>query len=442
MNNQRIPPHDLEAERALLGAMLVAPHVIPDVAQHVTADSFYRPAYGHIFNAVLAVDAAGSERPDTVTVADHLRQHNLLDAAGGQEELLSLMAGTPSTSNAASYAALVARHHQARQLIAAAGEIAELGYTIDSDDAVDQAEQMIFRLAAQRLESGRQGGVVRLYDTLYGWADRMEAREQQGGLAGIATGFHELDGKLLGLQPGQLITVAGRPGMGKSQLGAAIASNIAAQGAPALLASVEMALEELQDRFIASHSKVSLTNIRSGRLTPRDWEMITEALPGFDMPLYIDAHPTITLMRLRHAARRVAAMHGGHLGVIVVDYMQLMASASRHDNREREVSEISRGLKILAGELHTPVVALAQLNRNVEMRAEKRPTLSDLRESGSIENDSDAVLLLFRDEYYRPDTPDKGVCEVIVAKQRNGPTGTVRLFFEANRGSFHNVVIP
>jgi replicative DNA helicase len=414
--------------------MLLSVDAVGIAAEMLRAEDFYRPAHGVVFGAICSLHARG-EAADAVTVLDYLRNSGLVDDIGGPAALISLQSNTPATSNAGRYAAIVADRSRARRLIAAAAEIAELGYTADdSRDAVEAAEAMVFGLA----DVARRGSATRLGDALMGHADLLEARALHDGPIGVPTGWADLDRALLGLHPGQLVCVAARPGMGKSAFAAALSANVARSGAPAVLVSCEMTLPELLDRYVAAEAVLDLQQIRSGKIPPKDWARVNHAFGSLaPLPVYLDDDPGASVLTIRSLARRVASKEQA-LGVVIVDYLQLLNTVGKVENRQVEVAQLSRGLKRLAMELEVPVVALSQLNRELEHRADKRPTLADLRESGAIENDSDVVMFLYRDEYYNRDSPDAGVVEVIVAKQRNGPTGTVKLVYEASRGTFRD----
>lgn len=439
MTAARTPPHDLSAEAAVLGAMLMSRDAIAAAAETATVEDFYKPAHGTLFAAICALEGRG-EPVDAVTVSAELAR------TGGSEQvpdnaLTTLMADAPGTRNAGHHARMVADLSLLRRLIGAAAEINELGYgpTDNVADVVDQAEALVFALAS----AGRLREDLRtLGSTLGEWYDRMEARAEGGELAGVPTGWSDLDDMLLGLHPGQLVTIAGRPGMGKSALAAWLSAQVAAATGPVLVVNVEMSLAELQDRYVASSATVDLQQVRRAAMSPADWDRIHAAVGRLEgLPLYVEAVPDASLLTIRALARRAASKHGGQLALVIVDYLQLVTppARGRHENRQVDVAEISRGLKRLALELGVPVVALAQINRGVEARSDKRPMLADLRESGAVENDSDVVAFLYRDEYYDPMSDDRGVLEVIVAKQRNGPTGTVRLAYDARYGRISNL---
>ncbi len=433
----RVPPHDLQAEESLLGAMLLSRDAIVDAVDICTEADFYKPAHGHLFEAVCSLYSQG-EPADPVTVADELRRAGLLDATGGPAALVSLQANTPAITNAARYARIVEEHAILRRLIGVAGEIAELGYAVPDDvgAAVDQAEARVFEVAQRRARDS----VAPLRDLLESTLDHLEALYARGeAITGVPTGFTDLDERLAGLQPSNLVIVGARPSTGKT----AFALNLVAHAAstanqPVLLFSLEMSHHEIAQRLLCAEARVDATRMRNGRLLDADWPKIQHAMGRLgDAPIFVDDNPNVTLLDIRGRARRLKSREG--LAMVVIDYLQLMTGRSRAENRQVEVSEISRGLKILARELEVPVVALSQLSRNVEMRADKRPVLADLRESGSLEQDADVVLFLYRDELYNPESPDRGTAEVIVSKHRNGPTGVARLAFLEHYTRFANM---
>ena len=432
----RVPPHNLDAERSALGSMLLERSAIDEVATTVTADDFYAPAHGHIFDAIVGLH--GQARPvDAITVIDELRRRGLLDAAGGEVAVSELMSAPAAISHATAYADSVADRAVLRRMISVGGEIAEIGYSDPADvaAAVDEAEALLFALATDE----RRRGARQIAAGVDHWLDRLVERQTSGAIAGVPTGLHDLDDLLLGLQPGQLITIAGRASMGKTAVAVGIALHAARESYPTLLVSLEMTEDEIVGRLVAADGKIDSTAIRSAQVSPRDWARLIDTTDRVrQLPLWIEDGSSQTIMSIRAAARRVASKAGG-LALIVVDYLQLVDAVGKVSNREQAVAEVSRGLKRLAGEMAVPVVALSQLNRAVENRADKRPALADLRESGAIENDSDVVILLFRDEYYRPDSPDKGILELIVAKQRNGPVGTAKVAWISHYGAIANM---
>jgi replicative DNA helicase len=435
----RVPPHNLQAEESLLGAMLLSRDAIAAVAEvRLHPDDFYKPTHGHIYDAIERLYERG-DPADPVTVAEELRRDGLLDAIGGSATLVSLQAGTPATSNAQRYARIVEEHSLLRRLIGVAGEIAEMGYSVPDDvtDAVDRAEAMVFEVAQHRVADT----LAPLRELLSANLDRLEALYERGeSITGVPSGYLDLDEQLSGLQPSSLVVVGARPAMGKTSFALGIAAHAALEARkPVLLFSLEMGHLEITQRLLCSEARVDATRMRNGRLQETDWAKINNAIGKLaEAPVYIDDNPNITVMEIRAKARRLKSRLGD-LGLIVVDYLQLMTGRNSAENRQVEVAEISRGLKILARELEVPVVALSQLSRNLEARADKRPMLADLRESGSIEQDADVVMFIYRDEVYNQESADRGVAEIIVAEHRNAPTGTCRLAFLPDYTKFANM---
>jgi replicative DNA helicase len=434
----RVPPHNLQAEESLLGAMMLSRDAVAVAVQTVGAGDFYKPAHAHVFDAVSALYASG-EPVDGVSVAEQLRRADLFDSIGGAATLAHLQASTPATSNAAHYAKIVEEHSLMRKLIGVAGEIAEIGYgqPDDVEKAVDTAETMVFHVAERRVTDT----LVSIHDLMEGSLDRLEALYERGdSITGVATGYHDLDDVLSGLQKGSLVVVGARPAMGKTAMALGMAANAALEAQrPVLLFSLEMSHLELTQRLLCSEARVDSKRIRTGNLAEADWSKISHAVGRLgDAPIWIDDNPNTTVMEIRAKSRRLKAKIGD-LGLIVVDYLQLMTGRNGAESRQVEVAEISRGLKILARELETPVVALSQLSRGLEQRTDKRPMLADLRESGSIEQDADVVLFIYRDEMYDPESPHRGTAEIIVSKHRNGPTGVARLAFLDHFTRFENM---
>ena len=434
----RVPPHNLVAEESLLGAMLLSRDAIADVLEIVEAEHFYRPAHARVFEAVHSLYSSGNPA-DAVTVAESLERNDTLQAIGGLDGLLSLQMNTPAISNAASYARIVRENHTLRRLIEVAGEIAELGYGRPDDvtKAVDWAENLMYQVA-----QGQVGdNTAQISDLLDHTLDRLEELYDRGGtITGTETGYHDLDKLLSGLQPSSLYVVGGRPSMGKTSFALGMAAHAAIRGnRPVLVFSLEMGHMELTQRLLCSEARIDSSKMRNGRLDDDDWRGIDAAIRRMaDAPIWIDDNPNVTVMEIRARARRLKSQIGD-LAMVVVDYLQLMTGRQSADNRQVEVAEISRGLKILARELECPVVALSQLSRNLEMRQQKRPILADLRESGAIEQDADVVMFIYRDEVYNPDNTDTaGTAEVIVAKNRNGPTDTTTLAFLSRFTTFAN----
>lgn len=408
--------------------MMLKQSAIADAVEVVTSSSFYQPAHGHIFNAIITLYAA-AQAVDPVTVAEELRRSNLLDAVGGPAALLQIQAKTPAVSNASYYAKIIDEAALLRQLVATATDIAELGYRPldDISKTLDVAESMIYDVAQRRVTDS----MMELDPLLHAAMDHLEALyERKDSITGTPTGFHEIDQLTAGLQPNALVIIGARPAMGKTSLALNMAANAAIRARrPVLYFSLEMGHLELTQRLLGSEGRIDATRIRNGQLTSTDWDKINRTITRLsEAPLWIDDNPNLTVMEIRAKARRLKS-RVGDLGLIVVDYLQLMSGRSNAENRQVEISEISRGLKILARELECPVLALSQLSRQLELRSDKRPMLADLRESGSIEQDADVVMFVYRDEIYNKDSPDKGTAEVIVSKHRSGPTGMCRLVF-------------
>jgi replicative DNA helicase len=417
--------------------MLLSRDAIATAVEACAADDFYKPAHAHIFRAVCDLYARG-EPVDAVTVADELSRAGLLDLIGGPATLVTLAAETPSVANAGRYARIVEEHALLRRLIGAASEIAEIGYDVPEDvtAALDRAETLVFEVAQRRATDTTKP----LKELLAQALDNLEALfERNEAITGVPTGYRDLDERLSGLQPSNLVIVGARPGMGKTSFALGLAAHAAVERRiPALVFSLEMSHLELTQRMLCAEARVDSTRMRNGRLLESDWPKISQAIGRLgEAPLYIDDNPNLTVMDIRAKARRLASRTG--LGLVVVDYLQLMSGRSSAENRQVEVAEISRGLKILARELDVPVVALSQLSRNLETRADKRPVLADLRESGSLEQDADVVLFLYRDELYNPESADRGIAEVVVAKHRNGPTGVTQLAFLDHFARFANI---
>jgi replicative DNA helicase len=434
----RVPPHSIQAEESLLGAMLLSRDAIAAAVEVVSADDFYKPVHGHVYDAITALFGQG-EPVDPVTVADQLRRAGLLDAVGGPAALVSLQAGTPAVGSAARYGRIVEEHAMLRRLIGVAGEIAEIGYEPPDDVAmaVDRAESLVFDVAQRRVTDS----MAPLRELLEQKLDHLEMLYERGeSITGVPTGYTDLDERLAGLQPSNLVIVGARPSMGKTSFALGIAAHAALEAqTPVLFFSLEMSHLELTQRLLCAEARVDATRMRNGRLHESDWPKISHAVGRLaEAPMFIDDNPHLTVMEIRAKARRLKSRVGG-LGLIIIDYLQLMTGRHNAENRQVEVSEMSRGLKILARELEVPVVALSQLSRNLEMRADKRPQLADLRESGSLEQDSDVVLFIYREELYNPDTPDRGTAEIIVSKHRNGPTGAVQLAFLDHYTRFANM---
>ncbi len=434
----RVPPHNIEAEASLLGAMLLSRDAIADALEVVRAEHFYKPSHAHVFDAVCGLYSAG-EPADPVTVAEALDRVGLLDVIGGPGTLLELQATTPATSSAAKYARIIQEHATLRSLIGAANEIAEIGYGRPDDvvKAVDEAESLVFQVGQGRVANSM--GVMS--DLLNASLDQIEERYSRGSaITGTPTGFDDLDEITSGLQEDSLIIVGARPAMGKTSFALGLASHVAVRhDLPALIFSLEMSQLELSQRILCAEARVDSKRIRNGQLEDADWSRINQSVGTLaEAPIWIDDNPATSVMEIRAKSRRLKSRIG-KLGVIVVDYIQLMTGRSGAESRQVEVSEISRGLKLLARELQTPVIGVSQLSRGLETRQDKRPMLSDLRESGSIEQDADLVVFIYRDEVYNAESSDMGTAEIIVAKHRNGPTGQLRLAFLPHYTRFANL---
>ena len=423
----RIPPHNLDAEQSVLGAMLESKEAIANVLEIVEADHFYKPAHTEIYDTVMALYGRG-EAVDAITVADELARRGKLDAIGGKPYIHGLLEAYPTAASAGHYARIVEELALLRRLIEAGGFVQELGFSMPEDvaDALNDAEEAIFNVGDKRLKDDYHEIRKLLMKSMM---DIEELYRQGANLTGLSSGFPDLDEMTSGFQDSNLIIVAARPSQGKSSLmNDFVLAAALKQKVPVVIFSLEMSKEEVVKRFLSSEAKVDAQRINKGALQESDWTRLSAALGRLgEAPIFVDDSANITLMEMRAKCRRLKAKHG--LGMIVIDYLQLMQSPRKSENRQQEVSEISRNLKILARELKVPVVCASQLNRGVEMRSDKRPMLGDLRESGAIEQDSDVVMFIYRDEVYNPDTEFKGEAELIIAKHRNGPTGKVRLAF-------------
>ena len=432
----RIPPHNLEAEESLLGAMLLSRDATAVAIERCSATDFYRPSHGQIFAAVTALYGQG-EPADAVTVSEQLRRTGVLDDIGGTAALVALQSNTPAISSAGRYARIVEEHALLRRLIGVSHQIAEIAYEVPTDvtEAVDRAESMVFEVAQRRTTDS----VAPLQELLSQSLDRLEELYGRGeAITGVPTGFTDLDEQLAGLQPSNLIVVGARPSMGKTAFALGLAAHAAVMNVPVLFFSLEMSHLEIAQRVLCAEARVDAARMRNGRLLEGDWPKISNAIGRIgNAPLHIDDNPNVTVMDIRARARRMKAREG--LGLVVVDYLQLMSGRTRAENRQVEISEISRGLKILARELEIPVIALSQLSRGLEARSDKRPMLADLRESGAIEQDADVVMFIYRDDVYNPDSADRGTAEIQIAKHRNGPTGVVELAFVGTYARFANM---
>jgi replicative DNA helicase len=437
--SDRLPPQNVEAEEAILGGILLDPEAIGRVMEILSPEAFYIATHRDIYRAALDLHSHG-QPTDLITVTLWLRDHNKLDRVGGQVRLAQLVDRTVSAANIDQYATLVMDKYTRRTLIQSGGEIAQLGYdtTIPLENVLDQAEQKLFGITQVR----PQGGLTPTADILIDTFSEIEQRSLGVVLPGVPCGFYDLDAMTQGFQRSDLIIAAGRPSMGKTSFVLNMARNIAAlQKLPVAIYSLEMSKLQLVYRLLSSEVEMESSRLRTGRIAQNEWEKLGHAISMLSqMPIFIDDTPNISVTEMRSKCRRLQAEQGGALGLILIDYLQLMEGGS--DNRVQELSKITRSLKGLARELNAPIIALSQLSRGVESRTNKRPMMSDLRESGSIEQDADLIMMLYREEYYEPDTPDRGIAEVIVTKHRNGPTGTVKLLFEPQFTRFRNLASP
>ncbi len=436
----KMQPHSIEAEQSVLGGLLLSPDGW-DVEAGVVADAdFYRPDHRLIFRQIARL-AEASEPVDVITLADKLDARGELASAGGLPYLAELAQNTPSASNIRAYAQVVKERASLRRLIEAAQEIAESGFNPEgrtSDQLVDEAERRIMQISEQGPKAGGPQGVNPLLQAALG---RIEELFNSGGeITGLSTGFKDLDGMTSGLQPSDLVIVAGRPSMGKTSFAMNLVEHaVLHQQQPILVFSMEMPADSLIIRMLSSIGRIDQTRIRNGKLEQEDWPKLSTAVNKLkDVPLYIDDTAALTPTEVRSRSRRVAREHG-QLGMIMVDYLQLMQVAGSSEGRTAEISEISRSLKAIAKEFKCPVVALSQLNRALENRPNKRPVNSDLRESGAIEQDADVIMFIYRDEVYNEESPDKGIAEIIIGKQRNGPIGICRLAFIGQFTRFENL---
>ena len=438
----RVPPHSIQAEQSVLGGLMLENGAWDQVADRVGERDFYRREHQQIFHAIAALAERG--RPfDVVTLAEELDHKGELNNAGGFAYLGALANDTPSAANIRAYADIVREHSVIRQLIRIGTEIADSGYRPEGrrvPELLDSAEQKVFEIAQQK--SRDSAGFVPIKSLLTKAVNRIELLyERDEPITGVSTGFNDLDEMTSGLQPADLVVIAGRPSMGKTSFAMNIAENVAIKSQlPVAVFSMEMPGESLTMRMMSSLGRIDQHRVRTGRLQDEEWPRLTSAVSLLaEAPIYIDDMAALTPTEVRARARRLAREAGG-LGLIVIDYLQLMQAPSEGETRATEISIISRSLKALAKELNVPVIALSQLNRNLEQRPNKRPVMSDLRESGSIEQDADLVVFIYRDEVYNEESPDKGIAEIIIGKQRNGPIGTVRLTFLGQYTKFENFI--
>jgi replicative DNA helicase len=441
----RVPPHSIEAEQSVLGGLMLDNQAWDRISDLITDADFYRDEHRRIFRQIR--NLLESARPaDVVTVAESLDAAGDSERTGGLAYLGELAANTPSAANIKRYAEIVRERSVLRQLVATADEIATdalnpLGR--DAETLLDEAERKIFAIA--EAGAGHGEGFVHINPLLTQVVEKIQElhdRDNPSDITGVPSGFIDLDQKTSGMHPGDLIIVAGRPSMGKTAFALNIAEYVAVEtGLPVGVFSMEMGGTQLAQRMLASIGRLNSQSLRTGRMNDDEWSRLSFALGKLhEAPIYIDETGGLSPANLRARARRLARQYGGKLGLLVIDYIQLMSGNKQGENRATEVSEISRAIKALAKELHVPIIALSQLSRKVEERTDKRPMMSDLRESGAIEQDADVILMMYRDEYYNRENPDnKGMAEVIIGKQRNGPTGTVRLAFLGEYTRFENL---
>jgi len=434
---EKLPPQNLEAEMAVLCSMLIEEEAISYAIEILNEDSFYKEAHKIIFNAIVSLYNK-SRVADIVTLIDELKKRGALEDVGGINYLTSLTTSVPTAANVRHYAKIVKEKSLLRNLIASATTIVSEAYEAqeDADDLLDKAERMIFEITSKKIE----GGFVSLKEIIKDSIETIDSLYQRKtNITGIPTGFHDFDRLTAGLQPSDLIVVAGRPSMGKSAFAASVSEHVGVtEKLPVAIFSLEMSKEQLVQRMLCSHARVDANKVRTGFLSQSDWPRLTNAAGKLsEAPIYIDDSPALSILELRGKARRLKSQHDVQL--IIVDYLQLLQSPTRAENRQQEIADISRSLKSLAKELNVPLVAISQLSRGPERREDRRPQLADLRESGAIEQDADVVTLLFREEFYTPTEENRGVAELTIAKQRNGPTGMVTLTFIKEYTRFENL---
>jgi replicative DNA helicase len=440
-DNLRVPPHSIQAEQSVLGGLMLDNATFEQIADRIVEKDFYLREHQLIYRAVERLSE--QDKPfDVITLNSQLEHVGVANEMGGLAYLGSLARDTPSAANIRAYADIVREHSIKRELIHVGTSIADSGFNTEGRtgaDLLDEAERMVFEIAEQRSKSER--GFQPISKLLSNAVDRIETLfEQDDPITGVSTGYKDFDNQTSGLQPGDMIVIAGRPSMGKTAFAMNIAENVAIKvQRPVAIFSMEMPGESLAMRMMSSLGHIDQNRVRTGRLEDDEWPRLTSAINILSSaPMHIDDTAALTPTELRARARRLKR-EAKDLGLIVIDYLQLMQAPSASDNRTNEISLISRSLKALAKELEVPVIALSQLNRGLEQRTNKRPIMSDLRESGAIEQDADLVVFLYRDEYYNEDSPDKGMAEIIIGKQRNGPTGTVKMAFKGKYTRFDDL---
>jgi len=438
----KTPPHSIEAEQSILGGLLLDNSKWDVVGDKVIEDDFYRQDHRQIYRVIARL--ANEGRPvDVVTVAEELERINELENSGGMAYLGELVEKTPSATNVRAYAEIVHERAVLRRLIAVSGEISDSAFNTQgrsTTDLLDEAERKVFQISESR--SGQEGGPQSVNPVLTKTLERIdELFNSTDSITGVTTGFKDLDEMTSGLQPSDLVIVAARPSMGKTAFAMNLVESVLIKGEkPVLVFSMEMPADSILMRMISSLGQINQTRVRSGKLEEDDWPRLTSAVSMLkDRPLYIDDTAGLSPTELRSRARRVAREIKQDFGMIMIDYLQLMQVPGMNEGRTAEISEISRSLKALAKELNCPVVALSQLNRGLEQRTDKRPMNSDLRESGAIEQDADVIMFIYRDEYYNEDSQDKGIAEIIIGKQRNGPVGKIKLSFQGQYTKFNDL---
>ncbi len=434
---EKVPPQSAEAEIAVLGSMLLEENAISQAIELLEENYFYNENHSQVFNAIISIYAK-NKPVDLITVIEELKRNNTLEKVGGASYITGLTQAVPTAANVKHYAKIVRERYVLRALITTCTRIASESYQGETgaDELLDKAERQIFGIMTEKTDVSSVPVSEVIKDSIEE-IDSMYQRKES--IIGIPTGFHQFDIMTAGLQPSDLIIIAGRPSMGKSALSTCIAQHAGIEeGIPIVVFSLEMAKRQLAQRMLCSHAKVDLQKVRTGFLSQSDWPKLTNAASKLsEAPIFIDDTPAISILELRAKSRRLKNQY--NIKLIIVDYLQLMRGPSRSENRQQEISEISRSLKALARELNVPVIGISQLSRAVESRSDRRPQLSDLRESGAIEQDADVVLLLLREEYYNPTPENRGLAELIVAKQRNGPVGTLNLAFIKEYTRFENL---
>ncbi len=434
---ERVPPHNLDAEKSVLGAAMLSKDILFDVLEEVTPGDFYSKGHKEIFTVISELQRENLP-VDVLTVAEELKKRNTLEAVGGRGYIAMLSSEVPSISNAKEYAKIVAEKSTLRELIETADNIASKGYTAKEDtlEILEYAEKGIFEIAQRKQHKDMAHISEILMTNLSEIAERME---HKGGVTGVTSGLIDVDRKLNGFQKSDMIVLAARPSMGKTAFALNVALNAALKGKSKILVfSLEMSKEQLGQRLLSMESRVESQKMSTGNIDPSDWDKMATALDSLGKgKITIDDTPGIRMMEIKNKCRRMKAETG--LDMIILDYLQLMEGEKRSDNRQQEITALSRGMKLLAREMDCPIIVLSQLSRAPDQRENHRPVLSDLRESGAIEQDADVVLFLYRDEVYHEDTEKPGICEVIVAKHRNGPIGTVELAWQSRFTRFANL---